>query len=84
MRVLKKNTEKSHKPPKVSNIYCSVLLVWIVLNFVQRLQYFTCVLMALQAGIVFGGVCLSVRLSVQNLKNYWSEIDVTRQEYEPC
>jgi len=33
----------------------------------------------LWAGIVFGGVCLSlfVSLSAENLENYWSEIDVT-------
>jgi len=39
----------------------------------------------LRAGIVFGGICLCVHLSVwafvclsaQNLEKYWSEIDVT-------
>jgi len=35
----------------------------------------------LRAGIVFGGVCLRVRLSAQNLENYGSEIDVTWQKY---
>jgi len=30
-----------------------------------------------EAGIVFGGVCLSVRLSAQNLENDWSEVNVT-------
>jgi len=30
----------------------------------------------LRAGIVFGGVCVSVCLSARNLENYWSEIDV--------
>jgi len=38
----------------------------------------------LPAGIVFAGVsvcvCLSVRLSAQNLKNYWSETDITWYE----
>jgi len=31
----------------------------------------------LRAGVCFGGVssCLSVRVSAQNLENYWSEID---------
>jgi len=37
----------------------------------------------LEAGIVYGGVCVSVRLSAQNLENYWSEIDVTWQKYVP-
>jgi len=33
----------------------------------------------LQAAIVYGGVCLCICLSTQNLENYWSEIDVTRK-----
>jgi len=31
----------------------------------------------LRAGIVFSGVCVSVRLSAHNLENYWWEIDLT-------
>jgi len=31
----------------------------------------------LRTGIVFDRVCLCVRLSAQNIENYWSEIDVT-------
>jgi len=33
----------------------------------------------LRAGIVSGGDCLYVRLSAENLENYWSEIDVSWQ-----
>jgi len=31
----------------------------------------------LRAGIVFGSVYEFVRLSTENIENYWSEIDVT-------
>jgi len=34
-------------------------------------------MLLLRAGIVFSGVCESVRLAAENLENYWSEIDVT-------
>jgi len=39
----------------------------------------TCALVMRQAGIVFGGVCASVCVSVcpQKISNYWSGIDVT-------
>jgi len=40
--------------------------------------FITCAPAMLRAGIVFGGVCLSlcVCLSAENLKNYRSELDV--------
>jgi len=34
-----------------------------------------------QVMFLAASVCLSVRLSAQILENYWSEIDVTWQEY---
>jgi len=39
--------------------------------------YLRVICAALQTGIVFDSVCLCVCLSAENLKNHWSEIDVT-------
>jgi len=40
-------------------------------------SFITCAPAVLEAGIAFGGVCLSARLSAQYLDNNCSEIDVT-------
>jgi len=45
------------------------LLEYVAVTFI----YYLSACYAGQAGIVFGGICLSVCRFMQNLENYWSE-----------
>jgi len=47
-------------------------------NYYPRASY-----AASRYGFLLASVCVSARLSAQNLENYWSEIDVTYQENVP-